>query len=84
MDLLNNNYVQAATGEKILSCLDTWLEAPGVRTYVFEHPDPDYRAGQYAMFAFSEVRGRASLFVLWAARLGSTPWCCGLGIRVKV
>ena len=59
MALLDANFIQPPSKDDILSCLDTWLEAPSVRTYVFEAPSKslDYRAGQYAMFAFSEVRG---------------------------
>lgn len=56
--LLDTNYIQPPSKDTILSCLDTWLEAPNVRTFVFEAPSQllGYRAGQYAMFAFSEVR----------------------------
>ena len=57
MALLDANFIQPPSKDNVLSCLDTWLEAPNVRTYVFEAPGQGlkYRAGQYAMFAFSEV-----------------------------
>ena len=49
--------MQPVAQDSTLCCVDSWLEAPDVRTYVFEAPKGglEYSAGQYAMFTFRKV-----------------------------